>query len=119
MRNCLNNQYTTKPGGTLQTTRRLSSGLLLAMLVMLPLEPVLASMRCADGILANEETIETVLKKCGNPDERTIEPPGVDEYGVLLPNAVRVERWTYGPQNGMYWHLRFIDGRLVESRSRR
>lgn len=96
-----------------------SASLLLGLALLLSVEPLLASMRCEGGILSDEETIESVLHKCGEPDEREVEAPGVDEYGVLLPGAVRVERWRYGPDNGIYWHLRFIDGRLAATRSRR
>ena len=71
-----------------------------------------ASMRCADGI-------QSVLSKCGEPDSRAREPAEVDGSGALVPNAVPVERWVYGPQNGMYYHLRFVDGRLAQVRSRR
>ncbi|WP_231703262.1 DUF2845 domain-containing protein [Halopseudomonas pelagia] len=78
-----------------------------------------ASMRCADGILSTAEDIQSVLSKCGEPDSRAREPAEVDGYGALVPNAVPVERWVYGPQNGMYYHLRFVDGRLAEVRSRR
>jgi len=98
---------------------RQATNMLLGLLLLLPFEPLLASMRCDRGILSTDETVESVEEKCGAPDERTLELPGIDEYGVLLPEAVRVERWTYGPDNGSYWHLRFIDGRLVDARSRR
>lgn len=100
-------------------TPRSLATVLLAAVLLAPLQAALASMRCPDGILSTDETIDSVLSKCGKPDERVVEPPGVDEYGVLLPDAVHIERWTYGPDNGMYWHLRFIDGRLAETRSRR
>ena len=97
---------------------RLAS-LLLGLGLLLQFEPLLASMRCEGGILSDSETTDSVLRKCGKPDEREVEAPGIDEHGVLLPGAVRVERWRYGPNNGIYWHLRFIDGRLAATRSRR
>lgn len=78
-----------------------------------------ASMRCAEGILGGEEDIHSVLSKCSEPDRRETEPAEVDGYGALVPGAVPVERWVYGPQNGMYYHLRFVDGRLAQVRSRR
>lgn len=76
-------------------------------------------MRCANGIVGADETMQSVKEKCGEPDERTTEPAAIDGNGALVPNAARIDHWTYGPRNGMYRHLRFVDGRLVETRSQR
>ncbi len=76
-------------------------------------------MRCADGIVGAEETMQSVRDKCGEPDEHVTEPAEIDGYGAPVADAVRVDHWTYGPRNGMYRHLRFVDGRLVDIRSQR
>lgn len=36
-----------------------------------------------------------------------------------MRGSATIEHWVYGPHNGMYQYLRFIDGRLVEIRSKR
>ncbi|WP_185265819.1 DUF2845 domain-containing protein [Halopseudomonas xiamenensis] len=80
--------------------------------------PVQASMRCGTELVRTGMQMEEVLEHCGEPQQRSVEEP-VDEHGYLIRGAVTVERWRYGPDNGMYRYLRFIDGRLVEIRSRR
>jgi len=80
--------------------------------------PAQASMRCGTELVRTGMQMEEVLERCGEPQQRSVEEP-VDEQGYLIRGAVTVERWRYGPDNGMYRHLRFIDGRLVEIRSRR
>ncbi len=80
---------------------------------------VAATMRCADGIVAHGERSAQVLEKCGEPGTRKVFPPALDEFGNIVQGAATVELWTYGPNNGMYQHLRFIDGRLVQIRSQR
>lgn len=81
--------------------------------------PVQASMRCDGGIVSSGMTIEEVLERCGEPDEYSIDRPNLHEDGFMFQGAAQVERWQYGPDRGMYRSLRFIDGRLVEIRSRR
>ncbi|MFA5677820.1 MAG: DUF2845 domain-containing protein [Pseudomonas sp.] len=77
-----------------------------------------ASMRCGSQSVDTGMLADEVLEQCGEPQLRSVEEP-VDEYGYQIRGAVRVENWRYGPDHGMYRHLRFIDGRLVEIRSRR
>ncbi|WP_350224394.1 DUF2845 domain-containing protein [Halopseudomonas bauzanensis] len=45
--------------------------------------------------------------------------PDVDAAGQIVQGAATVEHWLYGPTHGMSYHLRFIDGRLVQIRSQR
>ncbi|PRB82826.1 DUF2845 domain-containing protein [Pseudomonas sp. MYb185] len=82
------------------------------------LGPAQASMRCGTELIDTGALLEDVLKYCGEPQQRSLEEP-VDEHGYLIRGAVAVEQWRYGPDNGMYRYLRFLDGRLVEIRARR
>ena len=78
-----------------------------------------ASMRCNSALINEGDLAVEVLRKCGPPTERQITPPAMAANGQLKHGAVTVETWVYGPENGMYRNLRFIDGRLVEIRSRK
>ncbi|EJB8525958.1 TPA: DUF2845 domain-containing protein, partial [Pseudomonas aeruginosa] len=49
-----------------------------------------------------------------NPDSRKVEGPAVDGSGYIVRGAATVENWVYGPRNGWYQKLRFVDGRLVQ-----
>lgn len=91
---------------------------LLAALVLLS-ENAHASMRCNSALINEGDLAVEVLRKCGPPAERQITPPAMAANGQLKHGAVTVETWVYGPENGMYRNLRFIDGRLVEIRSRK
>ena len=92
--------------------------LLLLSLTMLGVSAQ-ASMRC-NGTLNDEgDLLLEVLRKCGPPTERQITPPALAANGQLKHGAVTVETWVYGPDNGMYRNLRFIDGRLVEIKSKK
>ena len=78
-----------------------------------------ASMRCAGGIVNEGMSVDEVLDWCGEPTDRQIDRPNLDQDGFMFQGAAQVEHWQYGPDRGMYRSLRFIDGRLVEIRSRR
>lgn len=61
-----------------------------------------------------------VLRKCGPPSSREVIDPVADRSGHQVnAKAVPVENWVYGPVNGMYRYLRFVDGVLVQIRSER
>lgn len=77
-----------------------------------------ASMRCGSHLVDTGMLLDEVFNLCGEPQQRSVEEP-VDEAGYQIRGAARVELWRYGPDNGMYRHLRFLDGRLVEIRARR
>lgn len=77
-----------------------------------------ASMRCGAQLIDAGMLLDEVLSYCGEPQQRSIEEP-VDDAGYQIHGAAQIQRWRYGPDNGMYRHLRFIDGRLVEIRARR
>jgi hypothetical protein len=78
-----------------------------------------ASMRCDKGIISGGELIAEVLRKCGDPDSRQITEPVVGANGKTPYRSVTVEDWVYGPRNGLYQYLRFIDGKLASIRSSR
>lgn len=78
-----------------------------------------ASMRCDNGIISGRETIAEVIRKCGQPDNRDVIQPTVDSNGKTPHQSATIENWIYGPKNGMYQYLRFIDGKLASIRSQR
>ncbi len=55
-------------------------------------------------------------ERCGQPLSRIVNEPALRNNGVPKLNAARTEFWVYGPSGGVYRHLRFIDGKLVEIR---
>lgn len=74
-----------------------------------------ASMRCEKGLVDEGDVSMDVVRKCGEPDKREVFTPGE----AAKEGAATVELWVYGPDNGMYRYLRFIDGRLAQIRSQR
>ncbi|MDY7562640.1 DUF2845 domain-containing protein [Pseudomonas sp. 10B1] len=78
-----------------------------------------ASMRCASGLIDEGDTISAVVSRCGQPANRRVSAPAVNADGVQAYKSVTVEDWVYGPANGLYQYLRFIDGKLVSIRSAR
>lgn len=77
-----------------------------------------ATMRCSGNLVSEGELIVDVIRKCGQPDQRQVIGPAVDTNGFVAKGAATIENWVYGPNNGAYQYLRFIDGRLVEIRTR-
>jgi hypothetical protein len=88
-------------------------------LLVLVLGSAHASMRCNGALIDEGDLIPEVLRKCGPPAERQVVSPALDQSGRVIHGAVTVENWIYGPDNGMYRQLRFIDGKLVEIRSKK
>jgi len=78
-----------------------------------------AAMRCATDLVEEGETSIEVIRKCGAPASREVTEPVIDANGTQRYKSVTVEQWVYGPNNGMYRYLRFIDGKLVQIRSER
>ena len=78
-----------------------------------------AAMRCNNGIISEGHTTWEVTEKCGEPQDRERIEPTVGSNGKPPRHSATIENWVYGPDNGMYRHLRFIDGKLVEIESRR
>ena len=88
-------------------------------LLMLAAGAQAATMRCDNGLISTGDTILIVTEKCGEPASRQVNHPDVDAAGQIVQGAATVEHWLYGPTRGMSYHLRFIDGRLVQIRSQR
>lgn len=78
-----------------------------------------ATLRCADGLVDEGDLSAEVRRKCGEPVDREVIGPALDSRGYPVRGAATVEHWVYGPRNGMYHYLHFIDGRLVEIHSER
>lgn len=78
-----------------------------------------ASLRCNGGIIDEGDLALEVIRKCGPPADRQSISPLLDSYGRAIKGAASVENWVYGPNNGMYQYLRFIDGKLVEIKSKK
>jgi len=85
--------------------------LLGCLLALFMLPAAQASMRCGNALINEGEFTVDVLRKCGEPDQREVTPPSSPQGG-----GVTVEQWVYGPRNGVYRYLRFLDGKLVEIR---
>lgn len=77
------------------------------------------TLRCSDGLVDEGDLSAEVLRKCGEPNDREVIGPALDNRGYPVRGSATIEHWVYGPHNGMYQYLRFIDGRLVEIRSKR
>lgn len=73
-----------------------------------------ASMRCSNGIIDEGDMTFVVLEKCGEPNTKQIIPPQTESNGQNTAKSVTVENWVYGPDNGAYKYLKFIDGKLVK-----
>jgi hypothetical protein len=92
--------------------------LLLAALILCAPEAH-ASMRCKSGIVSGGELIAEVLRKCGDPSSRQAIEPVVGANGKTPYKSATIEDWVYGPRNGLYQYLRFVDGKLANIRSSR
>lgn len=89
--------------------------------LILTISPIIveASMRCDNGIVNEGDNTFEVLKKCGEPIKREKFEPVVGDNGKTPYKSMPVENWVYGPNNGTYRFLKFIDGTLVKVESRR
>lgn len=78
-----------------------------------------ATMRCGTSLISLGDTVSVVREKCGAPDS-SVEQLPVMRSGSARPfNAAKVTLWVYGPRNGAYHHLRFLDDKLVAIDTRR
>lgn len=92
--------------------------LLLALALSVPMAQA-ASMRCGSALINEGQSAAEVMRTCGEPTQRQRTEPALAANGELRQGAVSVEEWIYGPQSGLYRHLKFIDGRLVQIGSTR
>ncbi|WP_238935283.1 DUF2845 domain-containing protein [Pseudomonas typographi] len=89
------------------------------MLILLAAAHAQATLRCGTELIAEGAPIGEVQAKCGMPQYQHTEYPALRADGVPRYQAVQVTRWVYGPRNGAYRYLRFIEGKLVEIRTSR
>ncbi|WP_373271171.1 DUF2845 domain-containing protein, partial [Pseudomonas plecoglossicida] len=66
-------------------------------------------MRCGSNLVSEGELIVDVIRKCGDPSQRRVVGPAVDANGYVAKGAATIENWVYGPSNGAYQYLRFVD----------
>jgi len=86
--------------------------LLCLLLVALSAPLSAATMRCDRDLVGPGDRSSEVLDKCGKPDRREVvgyRQRGDSGGGI---DEVRIEEWTYGPRDGMYYFLRFEGNRL-------
>ena len=78
-----------------------------------------ASMRCGTSIINEGDLMAQVLQQCGEPERRSAEGPAVRANGVPKRNAATISEFVYGPANGAYRYLHFIDEKLIRIEMRR
>lgn len=78
-----------------------------------------ASMRCGNNLINEGFSKFEVIQKCGEPKNREVIDPVIGSNNKTPNKSVSVENWVYGPSNGVYRYLKFIDGVLVKIESRR
>jgi hypothetical protein len=78
-----------------------------------------ATMRCGTALISLGDTASVVREKCGAPDRSEDHEPVARVNGVPRLNAVKVSLWVYGPRNGAWQHLKFIEDKLVAIDTRR
>lgn len=71
------------------------------------------SLRCDSALVSVNDSMATVLRKCGEPSGR-----GPVSYQSVYSGDKKVEtsvqQWTYGPRFGMYHYLKFEGDRLAD-----
>jgi hypothetical protein len=91
---------------------------LIGVFLLVDIDNVQATMRCGQRIVDVGELTVDVIRKCGEPASREVFNPVVGQDGQVVRGAVTVENWVYETNHGMSRYLRFIDGKLVEIRSK-
>jgi hypothetical protein len=97
----------------------LLSLIFLASAAGVPAAHASSTMRCNSQLISLGDYSSEVQDKCGEPVSRDFLGyyQQLDDYGY--PNEVAVERWRYGPRNGMNYYLRFQGDRLTDIESKR
>ncbi|HTN29752.1 MAG TPA: DUF2845 domain-containing protein [Pseudomonas sp.] len=93
--------------------------LLFAALLLAPMAEASSTLRCGSELISLGDTAWEVLRKCGEPADRSQQGLKLQRDEQGLRYDVGVEEWLYGPRNGMYHLLRFEGGRLRNIRSER
>ena len=78
-----------------------------------------ASMRCGNNLINEGAKKFEVIEKCGEPQDKEVIEPMIGTNNKTPNKSVTAENWVYGPSNGMYRYLKFIDGVLVKIESKR
>lgn len=78
-----------------------------------------ATMRCGTALISLGDTASVVREKCGAPDKSEDQLPALRSNGTPELNAAKISLWVYGPRNGAYQHLRFVEDKLVAIDTRR
>lgn len=78
-----------------------------------------ATMRCGTALISLGDTASAVREKCGAPDKSEEQQPVLRSGSTRPFNSAKVSFWVYGPRNGAFQHLKFIDDKLVAIDTRR
>lgn len=78
-----------------------------------------AAMRCGTALVSEGELMTHVLEKCGEPERRTAAGPAMRANGVPRRNAATISEFVYGPANGAYRYVHFVDEKLIRIELRR
>jgi hypothetical protein len=77
------------------------------------------SLRCGNKIVSESATLDELVKKCGQPQDRNVEK---EDVFAINPNGARVktgaqtvkERWIYRPTPGaLPMAVQIVDGKIV------
>jgi hypothetical protein len=77
------------------------------------------SLRCGNRIVSESATLDELIKKCGQPQDRNVEK---EDVFAINPNGARVktgaqtvkERWIYRPTPGaLPMAVQIVDGKIV------
>lgn len=79
-----------------------------------------STLRCGSQLVSTGDRVFEVQQKCGEPvSQEVLGTQETFNSTYRRSEAVRIEEWVYGPDNGMYQYLRFEGGRLVRIESKR
>lgn len=81
--------------------------------------PAKATMRCGSALISVGDLAEDIRHKCGAANKESSEGPALKNNGVPKVNSAKISVWVYGPRNGAYHYLRFIDEKLITIHMRR
>lgn len=79
-----------------------------------------STLRCGSQLVSTGDRAFEVQQKCGEPvSQEVLGTQETFNSTYRKSEAVKIEEWIYGPDNGMYQYLRFEGGRLVRIESKR
>lgn len=71
------------------------------------------TLRCNSALISVHDGMAEVLRKCGEPASRAATGAVRIKAGYGRWVELPTERWTYGPDSGMYHYLKFEGDELV------